>query len=372
MRLNDAIRLAASFADAKATDIFGRIMIRDGELIAMGHGRVVVIECGDTEGIEGQVDAVRLARVAAALGPELRLEPRDHDDRSKTYLTLRVAKLKGKGHFDLSMSNLSTAPNVPAPPDDAAWYRTDRWGEIQRIAWCVCEDQSRKHLTGVALVGDHAEATDGHAGCKVMIGELINTDDGEVITPEELTGEPPLIRPTHIGDEDEVVITHHEGWLYILTADVTRGVRMVDTAGKWPGMELVLSEPRKTPALVVDTEKVQRVLTEAKVINTPLILHHVHGKALRVVTREESGVHDQYEGRIPVEREVEGTWERGNETGYMPNGCVMVDLKIFANAVNSMHGEHFELHMVPTDRGSLEPIMLIDEGCEIAVMPMRI
>lgn len=225
-QLTAALKLAASVADRKsAMPLLGCVLLRsDGKRLSVSATDLVVSVTARLPA-QGEITACAQAKdlsdlVSAAPSDEISI-----DGQANHWLAIKSgrwsAKLAGIAERDF--------PRLPTAPTGTALDAAALAEMIERVAFSVCSDESRFHLTGALLEADGATArmvtTDGHRLSKVerampglSVGKALIPGKGLAAIRSVLSG------------VDSCALAIEAGHLFVSTDDTTIAVKLIDAA----------------------------------------------------------------------------------------------------------------------------------------------
>jgi len=357
--LSDAVKLAATFSDTKSPhEGYRGVQLRPDGLSAICNGRAVTVRL-DLGEVEGVANATDLKRAVSALGDDVELEVDGN--------MLSVIRDGGRGVLSLPLLSLAHAVKVPEPPEDATWHEVEGWEAVKRASWCTGSDVSRPWLCAVHLSPlGWVEATDGHAGVRVRLGDVLE-DSGEVVADlSSVFGSGILVRPDVLGggESSKAQITREKDWLFVrgLGDGGVRGIKVVDS--KFPAVQRVFEDPRDYPTVSVDPAELLDVAREAAVVGGPVSLGLEAGMDILHVECEGPGTEaGHYKGEVGVV----------GMAGDHELGWVALESRLLISAIQAAGEEVIRVGFKLVPNGSLEPVYLSDDSgeYEAVIMPMR-
>lgn len=351
----DTIVSVAKFADTKAdlSATFTSVLFKKGTVRACSYegGAAAKIEA---DGIEALVPAAKLLKVCKALpNAEVAItEPTEKKQQPR----LQLRQGSSVAHIDLLPPK--QAPKMPTPAKRAKWSEVEGLHQLERVAWCVSQDTTRRHLAGVHLGKFGMAATNGHAG--VMLGTPGDLtpelgDDGAIVPPAMLKGLP------------ETVQIHRNGRQLFFAEDPTSGEFRVANCYEavFPSLDQVMGGVWKSPFMDVPREPLLDMLKSAKLADKDLVLA-VEGQRLRVVVdRADTGMSlFDFEGTV--------SFEHGSKKNKVPAGRIAFGVHLVLPAVQQTQSDTIQLFMNPAPEGSVEPLGIVDGSYKTVIMPVRI
>jgi DNA polymerase III sliding clamp (beta) subunit (PCNA family) len=340
----------AKYADTKSDLNVGlkSVQFRKGSVCACGHegGASAIIDAD----VQALVDASALIKLCKAM-PNAEISVVEPNKRSKSTRP-RLQFRQGRSKATIETLPKSAAVKMPKPASKAAWSEVHGLNEIDRVAWAVGTDDSRRHMKGVHFGSGGMEASDGHA-CVVLS------------TPGDLSaefGEDGILAPLSMfkGFPQVVSMTKDGNQLFIAedpTVAEYRAVRLIDA--RFPPLGPIMEAVWKLPRMEIVRKDLEEMISQAKVADTTLVLS-AEGQRLRVLVDQEVRMSlFDFEGSVPFEGEI-------------PQGIIGLNAELLLPAVKSARSDKIVIHINPVKGGSLEPMGIVDGSYSAVMMPMRI